>query len=638
MRILVDGAKVANISTAERPKFIRSEAGHAQPTINAEEGAPETASLTREPQYSRCVELKNTIGLTTLGLMTNQVWYDDPRRLTFLLARYKFVAKMLSGRKNAGEVGCGDAFGTRVVLQEVPDVTVYDFDPVFIEDIRARQDERWRLRAEMHDIVRAPLPRKHEALFSLDVIEHIAGKDEHDYLVNLRDLLVPEGVLIIGTPSIEFAGLRFTAEQGRPHQLQERSAAQSATPELFWRGFLVLDERRSCSYWLCAHGALSVRAVRGAEIPDAVTMPPRLRIGIDFDNTIIAYDHVFCAVAKRCGLLDPEFFGGKQAVRDAIRLSPAGELGWQRLQGQVYGKGLADATVVAGFEDFLRRCGRERCVVLVVSHKTEFGHFDPDRINLRTTALDWMAAKGLFARRARHLACKCLFRKHARRKSRAHRRARPDAFHRRSRGSPDRSWLSAADQAHPACREHTAMPTRPTRVARPGSPSRSWSLAPHDTGLLQATEVARRLVGNTAEVSRLLTGGRNSRIWYVRSGSSAFALKQYPARRDDDLRDRLATETGALRLMEHYQIDTVPRVVAVDSECGFALLSWIDGRDVVDIDEGDIDAAVAFLTAIHRLRATPWAAKQPHASEACLSGTEIVRQINSRLRALDAPE
>ena len=85
--------------------------------------------------------MKKQFGLTSLGLMTNQVWYDDPRRLTFLLARYKFVAKMLSGRANAGEVGCGDAFGTRVVLQEVPDVTVYDFDPAFIEDVRARYDE-----------------------------------------------------------------------------------------------------------------------------------------------------------------------------------------------------------------------------------------------------------------------------------------------------------------------------------------------------------------------------------------------------------------------------------------------------------------------------------------------------------------
>jgi hypothetical protein len=203
MRIRVDAGKVLSISTEGRPKWMQSKMGRADQTISDLEAASGTANLTREPQYSRCVELKNTIGLTTLGLMTNQVWYDDPRRLTFLLARYKFVAKMLSGRKNAGEVGCGDAFGTRVVLQEVSDVTVYDFDPVFIQDIHARQDERWRLRAEVHDIVRAPLPRKHEGLFSLDVIEHIAGKDEHDYLVNLRDSLVTEGVLIIGTPSIE---------------------------------------------------------------------------------------------------------------------------------------------------------------------------------------------------------------------------------------------------------------------------------------------------------------------------------------------------------------------------------------------------------------------------------------------------
>jgi len=42
--------------------------------------------------------------------MTNQVWEDDPRRLTFLLARYKFVSKMLSGKKFVGELGCGDAF------------------------------------------------------------------------------------------------------------------------------------------------------------------------------------------------------------------------------------------------------------------------------------------------------------------------------------------------------------------------------------------------------------------------------------------------------------------------------------------------------------------------------------------------
>ena len=125
-------------------------------------------------------------------------------------------------------------------------------------------------------------------------------------------------------------------------------------------------------------------------------MQSELRIGIDFDNTIITYDQVFCAIAKRCGLIDPAFAGRKQAVRDAIRLLPDGELAWQRLQGQVYGKGVADAPMIVGVGTFLRRCEAQLCPVMIVSHKTEYGHHDPDQVNLRKAALDWMAVHGLF--------------------------------------------------------------------------------------------------------------------------------------------------------------------------------------------------------------------------------------------------
>lgn len=121
----------------------------------------------------------------------------------------------------------------------------------------------------------------------------------------------------------------------------------------------------------------------------------QLHIGIDFDNTVIAYDEVFCAEAKRSGLINQDFLGSKQAVRDAIRLLPDGELAWQRLQGQVYGKGIAGAAVMPGVEAFLRRCKGEGCAVSIVSHKTEFGHYDAERVNLRKAALDWMAANGI---------------------------------------------------------------------------------------------------------------------------------------------------------------------------------------------------------------------------------------------------
>jgi SAM-dependent methyltransferase len=161
------------------------------------------ADRTREPQYNNCLEIRDALGLAPLGLMTNQVWHDDPRRLAFLLARYKFVSKMLSGKKFVGELGCGDAFGARIVLQEVGHVVAYDFDPVFIDDIRQRQSKKWPIVARLHDIVEAPLPDCHDGVYSLDVIEHIDVRDEDAYLRNLRDSLTDDGVLIIGTPSLE---------------------------------------------------------------------------------------------------------------------------------------------------------------------------------------------------------------------------------------------------------------------------------------------------------------------------------------------------------------------------------------------------------------------------------------------------
>src|SRR5580658_2601954 len=120
------------------------------------------------------------------------------------------------------------------------------------------------------------------------------------------------------------------------------------------------------------------------------------RIGLDFDNTIICYDDVFLSAAKERGLLPADFRGGKQLVRDAIRLAPDGETAWQKLQGFVYGRGIGGARAYAGFRAFLKRARAAGDALFVVSHKTEYGHFDLDRINLRVAALNWMKQQGFF--------------------------------------------------------------------------------------------------------------------------------------------------------------------------------------------------------------------------------------------------
>ncbi len=160
-------------------------------------------SDTKEPQYQPLVDLKRTRGLTRLGMMNNQVWQDDPRRLVFTLARYKFVAKMFSGRKRVLEGACGDAFGSRIVKQEVGHLTVVDFDPVFIADIQERADPAWPIEAKLHDILAGPVEGHFDGIYSLDVLEHIPPADEDRFLLNLIASLDPTGVVIIGTPSLE---------------------------------------------------------------------------------------------------------------------------------------------------------------------------------------------------------------------------------------------------------------------------------------------------------------------------------------------------------------------------------------------------------------------------------------------------
>jgi methyltransferase family protein len=158
---------------------------------------------TREPQYQCCLELREKQGLTSLGLMSNYMWHNDPRHLAFLAARYKFVAKMLSGCRHVLEVGCADAFGTRIVQQEVERVTATDFDPVFVDDAKRRMEERWKFDALVHDMVEKPLPGKFDGAYALDVIEHIPAAVEDRFVQNIAASLERHGILALGSPSIQ---------------------------------------------------------------------------------------------------------------------------------------------------------------------------------------------------------------------------------------------------------------------------------------------------------------------------------------------------------------------------------------------------------------------------------------------------
>lgn len=158
---------------------------------------------TRESQYQFQISHDAQYGRAKFGLMTSAAWRQDPRRILFLLSRYKFVAKMLTGKARVLEVGCGDAFGTRMVLQNVESICAVDFDPIFVKDANEQMDESWKFECRVHDMLQGPMNGQFDAAYSLDVMEHILPVDEDKFVTHIVKSLTPDGVLILGMPSLQ---------------------------------------------------------------------------------------------------------------------------------------------------------------------------------------------------------------------------------------------------------------------------------------------------------------------------------------------------------------------------------------------------------------------------------------------------
>jgi 2-polyprenyl-3-methyl-5-hydroxy-6-metoxy-1,4-benzoquinol methylase len=215
---------------------------------------------TREPQYQRCVELRDANGLGSLGLMTSQSWHDDPKHLLFNLARYKFVAKMLAGKARVLEVGCADAFGTRLVAAEVGGLTAVDFDPVFVEDARRRADPAWPVDLRVHDILERPVAGRFDAVYALDVLEHVRPADEARFLDNATAPLDAEGVLILGTPSLQSQVHASAASREGHVNCKDGPALKALLAERFHNVFVfsMNDEVVHTGFYPMAHYLLAL--------------------------------------------------------------------------------------------------------------------------------------------------------------------------------------------------------------------------------------------------------------------------------------------------------------------------------------------------------------------------------------------
>ena len=186
--------------------------------------------------------------------MTNFGWAEDPKRLVFQFARYKFVAKMLEGRKRVLEVGCADGMGARIVRQHVNKLVGIDSDQASIVEARRLMSEKWQIDFLHHDIMAKPL-HGFDAVYCLDLFEHIV--DEGRLLRHLRQCA---DVVVIGTPSLE--SQRYASEisrAGHVNCVTKQQLRERMTP--FWKNVFMFgmnDETLHTGFDAMTHYILAV--------------------------------------------------------------------------------------------------------------------------------------------------------------------------------------------------------------------------------------------------------------------------------------------------------------------------------------------------------------------------------------------
>jgi len=117
-----------------------------------------------------------------------------------------------------------------------------------------------------------------------------------------------------------------------------------------------------------------------------------MRLGFDFDNTLISYDQLFHRVALDKSLILAEIPKQKNAVRDSMRERGIEEE-WTRLQGEVYGSRILDGEPYPGMLATLRQLADKNIPMSIVSHKTRFPYLG-EPWDLHAAARGWLQKQG----------------------------------------------------------------------------------------------------------------------------------------------------------------------------------------------------------------------------------------------------
>lgn len=343
----------------------------------------------------------------------------------------------------------------------------------------------------------------------------------------------------------------------------------------------------------------------------------KLRIGVDFDNTLIRYDEVFRDLAAARGWLPKGFAASKDAVKKRLLALDGHDLRWQALQAQAYGPRISKAEAYEGFRAFLDAATQRGDEVFIVSHKSERSHFDPS-VELRSAAMRWLRSKRIVENGhpdpKRLPAGRVIFASTRDEKVAAIAALKLDLF---------------VDDL-PEVLEHPRFPKSTVRFRFTGG--RDWDAAARLADCLPA---ARALKSRPVSARPAGRGGNNRVLAVTLENGEEVIVKRYLLDARDG-RDRAGAEFAALKLMWSAGMRQAARPIHKDPAGAFAIHSLLPGRSLAGrpVTRAHVDQALAFLKKLQSLRGKAVRIGPAADSRACLG--DYARHLERRLSRIEA--
>ena len=183
---------------------------------------------------------------------------NDPKRLPFVLARYKFAASLVTRSRRVLELGCSEGIGCPLLAHAATSYVGVDFD----EPAIVTAQENWA--NERRSFVQGDFLGQtfgcFDSVVSLDVIEHIHVDYEDLFFDTVAHNLDDDGVCVIGTPNVTSAAYASEASQRGHINLYDADRLAGAMHKVFHNvlRFGINDEIAHTGYAPMCHYLIQV--------------------------------------------------------------------------------------------------------------------------------------------------------------------------------------------------------------------------------------------------------------------------------------------------------------------------------------------------------------------------------------------